>query len=163
MDISGIDDIDKMLLHLLKENARYTYSYLAEKAGISRVAEKNRIQNMEDVGLIRGYDVKLAPGQIDNSVGFIVNVSPQPEHFSSVLDILGKSQHITRLHTITGMSRMVAIGVAPNPREMDAFYRKLSKMLGNTRYFSFDVIASTYKDVDGGILYDSEQSSTENA
>ncbi len=47
MRINGLDDIDNTLLTLLKENARYTYSELAEYVGISRVAVKNRIQDME--------------------------------------------------------------------------------------------------------------------
>jgi len=78
MQIDGLDAIDNKLLTLLKENARYSYSELAEHVGISRVAVKNRIQTMEDIGLITGYEVKIAPKKVDKSVEFVINVSPKP-------------------------------------------------------------------------------------
>lgn len=154
MKISGLDEIDNMLLTLLKKNARSSYSELAEQVGISRVAVKNRIQDMEDIGLISGYEVKIAPKKVDKSVEFVITISPNPKHYNYVLDILGKSNMIQRVQASTGDCKIFAFGVAPNTEKMDAFYRKIRAIFTEVRFFSFDVIASTYKDVDGGIEYE---------
>ncbi len=154
MHINGLDEIDNKILTLLKKNARYSYSEIASHVGISRVAVKNRIQTLEDIGLIRGYEVKLAPRKVDKSVEFMISVSPRPENYDYVLGILAKNDMILKVQAITGECKIYAFGVAPNTETMDAFYRKIRNIFTDVRHFSFEVIASTYKDVDGGIEYE---------
>ena len=164
MHINGLDDIDNILLTLLKENARYSYSELGQKSGLSRVAVKNRIQNMEDIGLIRGYEVRIAPKRIDNSVEFIVNMSPKPDYYDYAVDILSNSDMIQKVLAVTGDCKLYAFGTAPNAAALDAFYRRIRSVFTEVRYLSFDITASIYKDVDGGIEYEGKkQKRTEDA
>ena len=164
MHINGLDDIDNTLLTLLKENARYSYSELGQKSGLSRVAVKNRIQNMEDIGLIRGYEVRIAPKRIDNSVEFIVNMSPKPDYYDYAVDILSNSDMIQKVLAVTGDCKLYAFGIAPNAAALDAFYRRIRSVFTEVRYLSFDITASIYKDVDGGIEYEGKkQKRTEDA
>ena len=44
MYLNGLDKLDQMIVGLLIENARISYSDIGEKVGISRVAVKARIQ-----------------------------------------------------------------------------------------------------------------------
>ena len=54
MYLKGLDETDRKILDLLTENARYTYSELGQKLGISRVAVKNRMDApWSSVGLSR--------------------------------------------------------------------------------------------------------------
>ena len=154
MQISGVDEIDNRLLTLLKENARYSYSELATQVGISRVAVKNRIQTMEDIGLIQGYEVKIEPKSVEKSIEFFINISPKPEHYDYAVGVLARNDMVHKVQASTGDCKIFAFGVAPNTKEMDAFYRKIRAIFTDVRYLSFDVIASTYKDVDGGIEYE---------
>ena len=164
MHINGLDDIDNLLLTLLKENARYSYSELGHKTGLSRVAVRNRIQSMEDIGLIRGYEVRIAPKRIDNSVEFIVNVSPNLDYYDQAVELLSRSDMIHRVHAVTGACKLYAYGTAPDAAALDAFYRMIRAAFSEVRYLSFDIIASTYKDVDGGIEYErSKQKCTQDA
>lgn len=164
MHINGIDEVDNQILELLKENARYSYSEIADKVGLSRVAIKNRITDMEDIGLIQGYQVKIAPNKVANSVEFIVTVYTKPTHFDYIVGILAKSNYITKLNAVTGDCKLIAYGLAPDTKEMDIFYNKLRRILTDVKFLSFDVVASTYKDVDGGIEYEgTREECTENA
>ena len=47
MYLSGLDEIDRKMLDLLSQNARYTYSELGERLGLSRVAIKNRMDALK--------------------------------------------------------------------------------------------------------------------
>lgn len=154
MQMSGIDEIDNQILKLLTENARYSYSELAEQVGISRVAIKNRITTMEELGLIQGYQVKLASNHIMNFLEFIITVQVKPDYFDYIAGILGKSKYITKLYATTGDCKLIAYGVAPTKSEMDDFYNKIRNILTDVKFLNFDVITSTYKDVDGGIEYE---------
>ena len=50
MHIEGIDEIDKKILDIIKDNARLTYSEIGELAGISRVSVKTRMKIMQEKG-----------------------------------------------------------------------------------------------------------------
>lgn len=154
MNIAGYDEIDNRLLTLLQEDARKSFTELAAEVGLSRIAVKNRIAAMEEVGLIKGYKAIIAPKEVDGSIEFMVTVCPRAEHYDYVLNILGKSRYITKVLGTTGECKILAFGIAPNTKDMDEYYRKVRRIFSDVRYFAFDVIASTYKDVDGGIEYE---------
>ena len=48
MYLNGLEELDRGILALLIENARYTYSEIGEKLGVSRVAIKNHIDALEE-------------------------------------------------------------------------------------------------------------------
>lgn len=54
-----LDDVDKELLALLQENARYAATELAERVGVSDNTVHNRIQRLEEAGVITGYSTAL--------------------------------------------------------------------------------------------------------
>ena len=47
-----MDETDKKILNLLKENARAPYSEIAQQVALSSPAVKERITKMEDLGII---------------------------------------------------------------------------------------------------------------
>jgi DNA-binding Lrp family transcriptional regulator len=66
-----LDEIDRRILHALMDDARNTSaSTLAAEAGVSGATIRNRIHNLEDAGIVRGYtaqvDFELAGGQLTN-------------------------------------------------------------------------------------------------
>ena len=55
MFLDGLDLLDQKILALLIQNARYSYSELGEKVGLSRVAVRTRIEALEKRGVIEEY------------------------------------------------------------------------------------------------------------
>lgn len=55
MDNYELDDVDRQLLSLLQENARYTGIELAEAVGVSDNTIHNRIDRLEEAGVVEGY------------------------------------------------------------------------------------------------------------
>lgn len=55
MEPYDIDDVDAQLLSLLQKNARYTATELADRIGVSDNTIHNRMQRLEDEGVITGY------------------------------------------------------------------------------------------------------------
>ena len=55
-----IDDLDRRIIHALQHDARHTSaSEIAESLAVSARTIRNRIHKLEDVGVIRGYDVDV--------------------------------------------------------------------------------------------------------
>lgn len=50
-----LDDVDRRLLNLLQENARYTAIELAEELGVSDNTVHNRMRRLEEAGVVTGY------------------------------------------------------------------------------------------------------------
>ncbi|MCD2203540.1 Lrp/AsnC family transcriptional regulator [Halobacterium sp. KA-6] len=56
MTLEGLDDLDQQILHALQEDARGTSSQnIADSAGVSASTVRNRIQRLEERGILRGY------------------------------------------------------------------------------------------------------------
>ena len=68
MYLKGLDELDRKILDLLTQNARYTYSELGERLGLSRVAIKNRMDALEERGIIEGYTVIVNPQKLVLSI-----------------------------------------------------------------------------------------------
>ena len=49
-----IDETTKIILRLLKDNGRMSFTELGEQLGLSRVAVKKRVEKLEEQGVIRG-------------------------------------------------------------------------------------------------------------
>jgi DNA-binding Lrp family transcriptional regulator len=54
-----LDDVDKELLELLQESSRYPATELAERVGVSDNTVHNRIQRLEEAGVVTGYTTTL--------------------------------------------------------------------------------------------------------
>ena len=53
MYIEGLDVLDNMILNVIKNNARMSYSEIGEKVGVSRVSVKKRMETMEQKTAVR--------------------------------------------------------------------------------------------------------------
>jgi len=54
-----LDDVDRQLLNYLQEDARYTAIELAERVGVSDNTIHNRMERLEEAGVITGYTTLL--------------------------------------------------------------------------------------------------------
>ena len=55
-----LDDVDRQLLDLLQEKARYSAVELAEEIGVSDNTIHNRMERLEEAGVITGYVARVA-------------------------------------------------------------------------------------------------------
>ena len=50
-----LDEADYRILDILQKDGRITFSDLADQVNLSRSAVRERIKNMQDSGIIRGF------------------------------------------------------------------------------------------------------------
>ncbi|MFC6974197.1 Lrp/AsnC family transcriptional regulator [Halomicroarcula sp. GCM10025709] len=59
-DRTPIDDLDRRIIHALQQDARHTTaSEIAESCDVSARTVRNRIDRLEERGVIQGYDVDV--------------------------------------------------------------------------------------------------------
>ena len=114
MYIEGLDEKDNKILEVLKDNARATYSEIGEVVGLSRVAVKNRIEILENNGIIRGYKTVINPTKVPQGISFTIDVEAEPSMYRTVVDALVADKYLHQVYTTTGTCRLHAVGFAPN-------------------------------------------------
>jgi Lrp/AsnC family leucine-responsive transcriptional regulator len=97
-----MDRIDRDILSALESDARQSYASLAESVGLSKTPCWNRVQAMEEAGIITGYRADIDPARINLGVMAYIQViidSARREAFeAAVLD----TPAILECHTIAG-------------------------------------------------------------
>lgn len=149
MYLSGLDPLDQRLLTLLGENARFTYSELGERLGISRVAVKNHIDALEHRGIIESYTVIVNPQELGSAISCYYEIEARPETFLEVIEHLKACPTVTQIYRVTGPCRLHVHAVASGQDELELFTTQCLDRLPGIIHISTNVILSRVKDVKG--------------
>ena len=58
-----MDDIDRQIVALLRQDARRSYQSIGQRVSLSAPAVKRRVDRLEADGVIRGYSARVDPGR----------------------------------------------------------------------------------------------------
>ena len=92
-----MDTIDRKILEILKADARTNNSEIGKKVGISRVAVRNRIEKMENAGIIKGYAAIADEKHQPDGVEFIMDITAVPECAKDVVNTIAKDDIVRRI------------------------------------------------------------------
>lgn len=154
MNIIGLDEIDNKILEVIKDDARLSYSDIGERVGISRVSVKNRMDAMEEKGIIAGYHTIIDSARIPEGRKFFLEAEIEPEKYASVIEILAASPVVKKINVITGNSKIMVEGLADSNRTMNTFSYSIFNNTPGLKNIVFHMILDTLKDVDGGVDYE---------
>ena len=97
-----LDDTDRQLLALLGGNARMPVAKIATKLGLARTTVQARLDQMERVGIIAGYTVKLSEDARRGMIRATVLIHITPAAQNAVLMQLRRLPAVERCHTTSG-------------------------------------------------------------
>jgi DNA-binding Lrp family transcriptional regulator len=80
-----LDEIDRLLLELLKSNAKWNTKELAEKVGLTNTPTYERVKRLEKFGFIKGYRAVLDSKKMGLSLLVLINVQLK-SHASTYLE-----------------------------------------------------------------------------
>ena len=153
MKISGLDQIDNQIAELLRVNARLSFSEISKQVGISRVSVKNRIEQMEKDGVIRGYHAQIDPVAIPKGIRFTLDIEAEPKFYSDVIAQLASSSMLHQVYGTSGKSHIHVIGVAPNSETLGTYANYLYRTTKGIRELNWQILGTTYKDTERGVDY----------
>jgi len=85
----ALDDLDKQILQILQENAKWTYTEIGNKLDVAHSTVYDRIQRMEEYGVIKRYkavvDLEKAGMQQITALMTIHTDPKESEHIASRL------------------------------------------------------------------------------
>jgi DNA-binding Lrp family transcriptional regulator len=118
-----MDDTDRKILEILRENARIANEALGKKIGLSEPAARRRVANLVTRGVIRRFTVDVEEG---GAVQAIVNVTFLPSATSvKIIRELMHAAGVTALFEISGDTDLVVRLAAP---DMDELNRRIDSL-----------------------------------
>jgi len=102
MNNSTVDLLDLKLISLLKENSRLSFSYLANKINLSPSATRERVQRLEDRGVIKQYKLELDYKLMGYDVEAFILIKVFHGQLKSFLKVINNFPEVLEAHRITG-------------------------------------------------------------
>lgn len=122
-----MDEMDKKILALLRENARMTVKEIAGRVSLTSPAVSERIRRMERNGIIDGYTVRLAPSMRRGQISALVSISVAPAEREEFYATLTAQEAVELCYQVTGNhSHMVKVS-CPDIDGLEALLSLLQK------------------------------------
>ena len=99
---SDIDEIDRRIVVEVQAEGRLTMAELGRRAGLSAPAVTERLQRLEQRGVIRGYHADVDPRALGLSLGAVIRIRPAPGQLKNVADAAVATPEVVECTRITG-------------------------------------------------------------
>jgi DNA-binding Lrp family transcriptional regulator len=103
-----VDNTDRQLLSLLRDNARMSVAAMAKALGVARGTVQNRLARLEADAVIIGYTVRLKREAEDQRIRALMTVAVEGNRTDDVLKALRGDPAVCALHTTNGRWDIVA-------------------------------------------------------
>lgn len=103
-----MDDLDRRLIGLMREDARTSIATLAKRLRVARGTVQNRLAKMERDGTIAGYTVRLRPEVDEQRITALMTIAVEGNRLEAVVKLLRGDPAIQELHTTNGRWDLVA-------------------------------------------------------
>jgi len=103
-----MDDIDRQLIGLLRNDARASVASLAKALGVARGTVQNRMGKLAANGTIVGYTVRLKPDVEEQRMRAFMTVAVEGTQLDAVIRALRGEPAVTALYSTNGRWDIVA-------------------------------------------------------
>jgi Lrp/AsnC family leucine-responsive transcriptional regulator len=97
-----MDAFGRSLLGELQDNARLSTAELARRVGLSPTATAERLKQMEEVGIIRGYTVEMDREALGLDVMAFIRMTCDGQHYFRLMEFVQTLEEVRECHHLTG-------------------------------------------------------------
>ncbi len=127
---SSMDDLDRKLIALLRENARMPAASLAKSLKVARGTVQNRLAKLERDGIIAGYTIRLKPKIDEQGIVALMTIAVEGNRIEPVLRTLRGDPAIVTLYTTNGRWDLVAEIRADTLQSFDQVLGRIRRVEG---------------------------------
>lgn len=142
MSTVRLDDTDRALLALLRDNARAPTAELARRLKLSRTTVQSRLARLERERVIAGYTVSIGAEAEAALVRAHVLVTLEPRKSAAIEAALRRIPELRTLHSVSGPFDLIAIVAAPSIGELDRLIDRIGALDGVERTTSAIVLST---------------------
>lgn len=128
-----MDQLDRRIIAALQHNARASTTNIAATLGVARTTVHERINRMEDRGVITGYSVILGKTEDTPKVQVIVLLEVQQKETTSIIKRLDAYPEVKLCLSINGDFDLLLSAEAPRIEDLDILVDELARVPGVLR------------------------------
>ena len=100
--MSDLDDTNRQILRALHADPRMSMSALGREVGLAAPSVTERVQRMQQSGVITGFRMEVEPAALGMPVAAFVRLRPAPGQLSRLADLAASIDQVSECHRITG-------------------------------------------------------------
>lgn len=120
-----IDGIGWKILEILQKNSRSSLKDIAKETGLSSPTVAERIQKMDQAGIIENYTTKLNMDRIGYPLGVYISIKIRFGQVERFEKYIGTVPEICECHKLTGHDCMLMKGYVKDPRHLENLNERL--------------------------------------
>jgi Lrp/AsnC family leucine-responsive transcriptional regulator len=140
------DDTDLGILRVLQANARATYTEVGRAVGLSAPSVHDRVQRLEQRGVIRGYHAELDPDVLGLSVLALVSVLPSDNaNTTAMAQAFAEIEHVETAYAVAGEESHVLVVRTASMAELSEVLQRLRDVDGVARTRTAVVLSTPFR------------------
>lgn len=124
-NLSVLDDIDRQLLALMKDDARISLKSLAAHTYLSSTAVSARIEKLERAGYIQGYFTKINPAKFGLDIKAFISLELEPIQKKDFYPYIRACENVVQCNCVTGEFSMLIEVLFSSTSALDQFINEL--------------------------------------
>ncbi len=121
-----IDKSNWIILEELQRNARVPLTEISKKVGLSSPSVGERIQKMEESGIINGYTAMIDMEALGYSLGVYISIKIRFGQVKKFEKYVKTVPEIHECHKLTGHDCMLMKGYVKNPKHLENLNERLT-------------------------------------
>lgn len=140
-----LDETDRALIALLRENARVGHAEAGRRLKLSRTTVQARVESLERRGVIVGYTVRLAEEVSRRVVRAHVTIVVAPKASAAVTRALQRMPAVQALYSVSGPFDLLAAIEAQDVPSLDAAIDAIGALEGVERTQSSIILSTKFE------------------
>jgi DNA-binding Lrp family transcriptional regulator len=142
MSATRLDDTDRALLALLRDNARLPTSELARRLKLSRTTVQSRLARLERERVVAGYTITVDDEAEAVLVRAHVMITLEPRKSAPIESALRRIDEVRTLHSVSGPFDLIAVVASSSIGELDRLIDRIGALDGVERTTSAIVLST---------------------
>ena len=141
-----LDDTDREILEALQENARTPFSEIARRIDMSSATVHDRVNRMEEAGVITGYHAKVDPKEVGLGISAFVGLRVEQGREKDTLERLESIDGVQEVHLTTGSWDVLMRLYAEDADELrELMFENIAQMDGFSRSQTMVVLGTPFE------------------
>ncbi|ELZ36261.1 AsnC family transcriptional regulator [Halorubrum saccharovorum DSM 1137] len=141
-----LDETDRSILRILQEDARTPFSEVARRIDMSSATVHDRVNRMEEAGVIEGYHASIDPKAVGYGVSAFVGLRVEQGREEDALERLREIDGVREIHLTTGDWDVILKVVAADTDSLrDLMFERVAEMEGFSRSQTMIILGTDYE------------------
>ncbi len=124
----NVDEVDLNIIRLLQEDSRKSFNKIAERLGIAVGTAYNRVKNLEERGILKGYTIIVDPTKLGYGLTALILIQAEGRYLPEVENELANLDEVISIYDITGDYDVAVVARFMNRAALNNFIKSTLKM-----------------------------------